>query len=66
MGPEALTLAAYLNKTMGLSLGHTAETLQVGLGLHGSRGALYEGLARLADKAAPTYQVWCKQLGKAL
>jgi transposase len=28
----------------------------VGFGLHRSRGALYQALARLADKAAPTYQ----------
>ena len=55
MGPEALTLAAYLNKKMGLSLGHTAEALEVGFGLRRSRGALYQALARLADKAAPTY-----------
>ena len=39
MGPEALALAAHLNKKMGLSLGHTAETLAVGFGLHRSRGA---------------------------
>src|SRR5438105_4990698 len=39
-----------------LSLGHTAETLAVGFGLHRSRGALYQALARLADKAMPTYQ----------
>jgi transposase len=49
-------LAAHLNKKMGLSLGHTAETLEVSFGLHRSRGALYQALARLADKAAPTYQ----------
>ena len=56
MGPEALALAAHLNKKMGLSLGHTAETLAVGFGLHRGRGALYQALARLADKAMPTYQ----------
>ncbi|MGH9555451.1 MAG: IS66 family transposase [Terriglobales bacterium] len=56
MGPEALALAAHLNKKMGLSLGHTAEALEVGFGLQRSRGALYQALARLADKAAPTYQ----------
>lgn len=55
MGPEALALAAHLNKKMGLSLGHTAEALEVGFGLRRSRGALYQALARLADKAAPTY-----------
>ena len=56
MGPEALALAAHLNKKMGLSLGHTAETLAMGFGLRRSRGALYQALARLSDKAAPTYQ----------
>lgn len=55
MGPEALALAAHLNKNMGLSLGHTVETLEVGFGLRRSRGALYQALARLAHKAAPTY-----------
>ncbi len=56
MGPEALALAAHLNKKMGLSLGHTAETLAVSFGLQRSRGALCQALARLADKAEPTYQ----------
>jgi transposase len=56
MGPEALTLAAYLNKKMGLSLGHTVEALEVGFGLRRSRGALYQALARLAGKVAPTYE----------
>jgi transposase len=56
MGPEALALAAHLNKKMGLSLGHTVEVLEKGFGLTRSRGALYQALARLATKAAPTYQ----------
>lgn len=56
MGPEALALAAHLNKKMGLSLGHTVEVLAIGFGLHRSRGAVYQALAHLADKAEPTYQ----------
>src|SRR5216684_3823631 len=33
LGPEALTLAALLNKQMGLSLGHTQQVLSYGFGL---------------------------------
>ena len=55
MGPEALTLAAILNKQMGLSLGHTCQVLSYGFGLEVSRGGLYRALARMAGRAAPTY-----------
>jgi transposase len=55
LGPEALTLAAILNKQMGLSLGHTRQVLSYGFGLEVSRGGLYRALARLAGRAAPTY-----------
>jgi len=41
LGPEALTLAAILNKQMGLSLGHTRQVLGYGFGLEVSRGGLY-------------------------
>jgi transposase len=56
MGPEALTLAAILNKQMGLSLGHTRQVLAYGFGLKVSCGGLYRALARLARRAAPTYE----------
>ena len=56
IGPEALVLGAHLNKQMGLSLGHTSRVLQAGYGLEFSRGGIYKALARLATKAAPTYQ----------
>ena len=56
IGPEALALAAILNKQMGLSLGHTRQTLVHGFGLTVSRGGLYRALARMAAKAEPTYQ----------
>jgi transposase len=55
LGPEALTLAAILNKQMGLSLGHTRQVLAYGFGLEVSRGGLYRALARMADRAEPTY-----------
>ncbi len=55
LGPEALTLAAILNKQLGLSLGHTRQVLSYGFGLEVSRGGLYRALARMADRAEPTY-----------
>lgn len=55
LGPEALTLAAVLNKQMGLSLGHTRQVLAYGFGLEVSRGGLCRALARMGHKAAPTY-----------
>jgi transposase len=55
LGPEALTLAAILNKQMGLSLGHTRQVLSYGFGLEASRGGLYRALARLAHQAEPSY-----------
>src|SRR5579863_2720089 len=55
LGPEALTLAAILNKQMGLSLGHTRQVLSYGFGLEVSRGGLYRALARMAGHAQPTY-----------
>jgi transposase len=55
VGPEALTLAAILNKQMGLSLGHTRQVLSYGFGLEASRGGLYRALARMAERAEATY-----------
>ena len=55
LGPEALALAAILNKQMGLSLGHTRQVLAYGFGLEVSSSGLYRALARLARRATPTY-----------
>lgn len=55
LGPEALTLAAILNKQMGLSLGHSRQVLAYGFGLQVSGAGLYRALARLAGRAEPTY-----------
>lgn len=56
LGPEALALAAQLNKQMELSLGSTAEVLKLGFGFQVSRAGIYRALARMAGKAEPTYQ----------
>lgn len=56
LGPEALTLAALLNKRMGLSVGHTQEVLELGFGLKASRGGLSRALARMARRAKPSYE----------
>jgi len=56
LGPEALTLAAILNKQMGLSLGHTQQVLLHGFGMAVSRAGLCRALARMARRAEPTYQ----------
>jgi transposase len=55
IGPEALALAAILNKQMGVSLGHTRQALAYGFGLQVSCGGLCRALARMAQRAAPTY-----------
>jgi transposase len=56
LGPEALALGAHLNKQVGLSLGQTTQVLQLGFGLQVSRAGIYRALARMAAKAAPTYE----------
>jgi transposase len=56
LGPEALSLAAHLNKEMGISHERVARVLDLGYGLRASRSALCRALTRLGDKAAPTYQ----------
>jgi transposase len=56
LGPEALALGAHLNKRVGLSLGQTTQVLQLGFGLQVSRAGISRALARMAEKAAPTYE----------
>src|SRR5712692_8821633 len=65
LGPEALTLAAILNKQMGLSLGHTRQVLSYGYGLEVSRGGLYRALARMAGRGEPTYDGLVKTARRA-
>src|SRR5579885_1293982 len=66
LGPEALTLAAILNKQMGLSLGHTRQVLSYGFGLEVSRGGLYRALARMAAGQSRPMTGWWKPHGKLL
>jgi transposase len=66
LGPEALTLAAILNKQMGLSLGHTRQVLSYGFGLEASRGGLCRALARMAGRAEPTYAELVKAARQSL
>jgi transposase len=55
LGPEAVALAAYLIKGLGLSHGDVADVLHRGYGLQASRSGLCRAMLRLGDKAAPTY-----------
>jgi hypothetical protein len=64
LGPEALTLAALLNKQMGLSLGHTRQVPFYGFGLEVGRGGLYRALARMAGRAEPPMTDWWKPRGR--
>src|ERR1041385_8387789 len=66
LGPEALTLAAILNKQMGLSLGHTRQVLAYGFGLQVSCSGLYRAFARMSRRAAPTYAGLVKTTRQAL
>lgn len=62
LGPRALALATELNKGLGLSYGKTAAVLEEAFGLRVSRGGLCRALARLADKAEPTYQALVEKI----
>ena len=62
VGPEALSMAAVLNKELGLSHERTARVLALGYGLKWSRSGVCRALERLGNLAAPTYQ----QLQKTL
>jgi hypothetical protein len=59
-----LSLAALLNKQMGLSHARTARVLELGYGLKCSRSGLCRALERLGNLAAPTsdqLQRWLRQ-----
>lgn len=56
LGPEALSLAAHLNKEMGISHERVARALELGYGLQVNRSTLCRALLRLSQKAEPTYQ----------
>ena len=56
LGPEALSLAAHLNKQLGISYANAAAVLRMGYGMNASRAGLCRAVARLGKKAEPTYQ----------
>jgi transposase len=56
LGPEALSLAAHLNKEMGISHERVARVLELGYGLRTNRSTICRALMRLGEKAAPTYE----------
>ncbi len=55
-GPSVIGLAAHLNKICGMSYGKIAALLESWMGFRVSRSSLCRALARLRDKATPTYE----------
>lgn len=62
VGPEALSLAATLNKELGIPLGKTTAVLDKAFGLTLTPGGLSQALARLGKKCEPTYQDLLRQV----
>ncbi len=56
LGPTVVSWSAVLNKTCGLSYGKMARLFRELLGLQVARSSLCRALARLARRAAPTYE----------
>lgn len=56
LGPNAVALAACLNKQMGLSFGKVSTLLLERFGLSVTRGGLSQALDRLARRALPSYE----------
>jgi len=56
VGPEALSLAALLNKDLGIPLGKTTTVLDKAFGLKLTPGGLSQALARMGTKCEPTYE----------
>jgi transposase len=56
VGPEALSLAAILNKGLGIPLGKTTTVLDKAFGLRLTPGGLSQALARIGTKCEPTYE----------
>src|SRR5438093_11830556 len=56
IGPEALSMAAHLNKEVGISHERAARVLGLGYCLQTSRSGLCRALTRLGQKATPTYE----------
>jgi transposase len=62
LGPRTLALATQLNKGLGLPYGKTATVLREAFGLQVSRAGLCQAMARVAQKAEPSYQALVEQI----
>ena len=62
VGPEALSLAAILNKELGIPLGKTTTVLDQAFGLRLTPGGLSQALARMGTKCEPTYDDLVRQV----
>lgn len=56
LGPQAVALAAHLNKGLGLSFDKCTVLYETAFGIEVSRSGLCQALHRLAKAAEPTYQ----------
>jgi transposase len=62
LGPHAAALVVVLHKGLGLPLAHVVTLLRDQFGLRVTRGALVHVCARVAARAAPTYDALCAQV----
>jgi transposase len=62
LGPEAVTLAAVLNKQLGIPLGKITALFAERFGLAVTPGGLVHALARAAHRATPTYTALCERV----
>lgn len=62
VGPQAVALAVFLNKQLGLSFGKIVTLLHRRFGLKITRGGLVQAMHRAARRAAPSYEVLCKTI----
>jgi transposase len=60
LGPQAVTVAAVLNKQLGLPLAKVSALFQDRFGLHVTAGGLVHALHRAARQAGPTYASLCE------
>lgn len=65
IGPNAIAVAAHLNKSCGVSYERIAEIFKQVFGLEGNRSTLARGLLRLGRKAEPTYEDLIEQIRKS-
>jgi transposase len=62
VGPEALSLAAFLNKDLGIPLGKTTAVLDKAFGLKLTPGGLSQALTRIGAKCEPTCEDLIRQV----